>query len=256
MSDSDGNVGGPGLPGGRLLDVVVIFLIAMFILPGLVTWLLGFVAAQAAREPRILAEFRRAALLTGLYIRGFSFAGLTVASVVYGYGRPVSAIGIVWRRWWAEAGIGLISGVSLVVVNIIGGLLSVSLLGLFTSQETVGRLVAREEGILQALLSPGQPAWQLVGILILVNLVAPVAEEIFFRGFTYEVFREKWGGRVAKLGTALLFGSAHGYIALFLPVFLIGLFLAQLYENRRSLGACIVAHACLNIISSAVLYLG
>ncbi|MCL4514602.1 MAG: CPBP family intramembrane metalloprotease [Firmicutes bacterium] len=254
MSDGETNAGGPGLPDGRILDVLAIFLMAMFILPGLTTWLTGFVVEQAVPGSRILAGVRRAELLIGLYARSFGFAGLTVASVAYGYGRPVSAIGILPRRWWKEAGVGLFSGASLVLVNMVAGYLSVLLLGLFTSQETAGRLVAREEGILQGLLSPGQPGWQLVGILVLVNLVAPVAEEIFFRGFTYEVFKDHWGGRMAKLGTALLFGGAHGYIAMFLPVFLVGLFLAHLYERRGSLVACIVAHACLNIISSTVLY--
>ena len=46
--------------------------------------------------------------------------------------------------------------------------------------------------------------------------------------------------------SALLFASVHLYLINFLPIFLIGVLLARLYERTGSLAAPIVAHATAN----------
>jgi membrane protease YdiL (CAAX protease family) len=86
--------------------------------------------------------------------------------------------------------------------------------------------------------------------VVSVVVVAPVAEEIFFRGFLYGGLRGRFGVWVSALISSALFGLAHAADGLVLvPVlFVVGLGLALLYERRGALGASIAAHAVFNIV--------
>lgn len=86
-------------------------------------------------------------------------------------------------------------------------------------------------------------------------VVAPLAEEIFFRGFFYATLRRYLGPLGAISLSAFAFSFVHGSAFHFLPLFLIGFLLAYLYERTGSLVASIVAHATNNLHSLVVFYL-
>ena len=96
-------------------------------------------------------------------------------------------------------------------------------------------------------------------VVILTGLaivfMAPIAEEVFFRGFIYGGLRRYLNLPVAGLISGLLFSFAHGDPGLILPFAAIGLVLAYLYERTGSLLAPIVVHFAFNIISFLVLLL-
>lgn len=85
---------------------------------------------------------------------------------------------------------------------------------------------------------------------LLVAGIAPVLEEIIFRGFIYPGLRGTFSPRWAALISAVAFTGAH------LPtpslavaaVFVLGLALALLYERTRSLFPCIIVHALHNAL--------
>jgi membrane protease YdiL (CAAX protease family) len=83
-------------------------------------------------------------------------------------------------------------------------------------------------------------------------VVAPIAEETFFRGVVYNAWRREHGRRIATYGSALLFAVIHVALISLLPIFLLGIGLAVLYERTRSLLAAIVMHAAFNTISVAL----
>lgn len=85
-----------------------------------------------------------------------------------------------------------------------------------------------------------------------IVVVAPIAEEIFFRGVVFNAFMREGGRRWAYVGSALLFGILHLSLVSFVPILLLGVALAAVYERTRSLVAPIALHATFNGLSVAV----
>jgi membrane protease YdiL (CAAX protease family) len=92
----------------------------------------------------------------------------------------------------------------------------------------------------------------LVLMAIAAALVAPVCEEIVFRGYLYPVAKKFSGPWVAALCTALIFSAAHGSFSALLPLFAFGLLLVALYEFTGSLWAPMAVHFLFNGATVAV----
>lgn len=83
--------------------------------------------------------------------------------------------------------------------------------------------------------------------------VAPVAEEVIFRGYFYGVIR-RYGGRIpAILTSSLLFAAIHVHLPSAPGLFLLAVILCLLYERTGSLWGNITMHAAFN--ASTVLFL-
>ncbi|MDO8491069.1 MAG: CPBP family glutamic-type intramembrane protease [Dehalococcoidia bacterium] len=81
---------------------------------------------------------------------------------------------------------------------------------------------------------------------LLAVVVAPFAEETFFRGFVFSGLSRRfgfWGGAIIS---AALFAAAHASLGALIPIFLLGLLLAALYARTRSLWLPMTAHALYN----------
>ncbi len=87
----------------------------------------------------------------------------------------------------------------------------------------------------------------LVGVAVV--LVAPITEEMLFRGIVFGSFLKRWPYPVASLGSAVLFGLAHMDVTLLLPLTIAGILLNALYHKTRSLVPSTIAHATLNAVS-------
>ena len=85
--------------------------------------------------------------------------------------------------------------------------------------------------------------------LALAVLLAPAAEEIFFRGFCFGGLRGRFGFAVASGVSAALFAAAHWMPLAAAPLFAIGLGMAVLYERHGALAPAMLAHATYNLIS-------
>ena len=88
----------------------------------------------------------------------------------------------------------------------------------------------------------------LIGLAILAIVVAPVAEELFFRGFVFGGLAGRWGPWWAAGVSALLFMALHIEPLSFPPLFVLGLLLAWLYHRTRALWAPILVHFANNAI--------
>jgi hypothetical protein len=89
-------------------------------------------------------------------------------------------------------------------------------------------------------------------VVLAVVVLAPVAEEIFFRGVVFNAWLREGGRRYAYIGSAALFAVIHVSLISLLPIFLLGLALAWIYERTGSLLAPIAMHATVNGISVAL----
>jgi membrane protease YdiL (CAAX protease family) len=89
----------------------------------------------------------------------------------------------------------------------------------------------------------------------LVCVVAPVAEEVFFRGYFFTALRNWKGVWPAAIITGVVFGAIHagsapvGYLV---PLAVFGFGLCLLYWKTGSLYPCIVLHALNNSLAFGV----
>ncbi len=91
-------------------------------------------------------------------------------------------------------------------------------------------------------------------------VVAPLAEELFFRGMLLQAIRRRTGLATAAAVSALAFALAHaqqptaaGNLVVVVVIFPLGLLLAWLFARRGSLLAPVVAHATYNLVQVVVL---
>ncbi len=80
-------------------------------------------------------------------------------------------------------------------------------------------------------------------------IIAPVTEEIMFRGMVLKVF-SRANQRFAIFASAFFFGLAHGNIPQFILAFILGIFLAQITMKHNSIVPAIVVHIFINTTST------
>ncbi|MCY4575948.1 MAG: type II CAAX endopeptidase family protein, partial [Chloroflexi bacterium] len=84
-------------------------------------------------------------------------------------------------------------------------------------------------------------------------IIAPLFEEIFFRGFMYQAFRKTMAVWPAAILTSLIFGMAHIDPAIIIPIALVGMILLGIYRWTGNLWSSIITHAGYNAIAVTAL---
>jgi membrane protease YdiL (CAAX protease family) len=150
------------------------------------------------------------------------------------------------------AGIGLIpprrllfsilAGLALAVIVNTARVMLVSVLILITGAD-LESMAFREQ-----FFNVGLDTWP--GVLlnfIGIGLLAPIAEELFFRGLIYDWFRQKTPIWMAVILSSLLFGLGHydSWIMI-VSTFIMGLALALAYEYSKSIWLAISIHMFTN----------
>lgn len=86
----------------------------------------------------------------------------------------------------------------------------------------------------------------LLMFVFVAGLVAPIVEELAFRGFLYQAWKAAWGWLWAALASAFVFGLFHGTIV---PQFLAGIVYVVAMRRSGSLRGAIYAHALFNLLA-------
>lgn len=84
-------------------------------------------------------------------------------------------------------------------------------------------------------------------VIVVVVVLAPVFEEVFFRGLFYPALRRRMAPTSAIILNGVVFGAMHFQPLFMLSLILVGMVLACLYEKTDSLAAPIMAHALYNL---------
>lgn len=154
-------------------------------------------------------------------------------------------------RWRSEVLAGVLFGIGLypVAVVFVGGLLLVLLNALS------GEPVQAPEQVPQSLSTVG-----LLLTTVYAVVIAPLGEELFFRGVLFRTLRDRHGLRIGLLGTALGFGLVHfipgdavDAALLMLVMAFTGGALGYLYERRGTIVAPLAAHVTFNVIGLALI---
>lgn len=94
-----------------------------------------------------------------------------------------------------------------------------------------------------------------LSLALLAIFLAPMVEEILFRGILYPAIKKAGFPRLALCGTAFLFAIMHSSAAIFAPLVVLAIMFTLLYEKTNNLLAPIAAHAVFNGLNFAKLYL-
>ena len=95
----------------------------------------------------------------------------------------------------------------------------------------------------------------LVAVAILVTVIAPIAEEFFFRGYFFGALRNWKGPMVAAIVTGLVFGAIHAGSSpapFLVPLAVFGFVLCLITWRTQSLYPAIVLHALNNSLALGV----
>jgi membrane protease YdiL (CAAX protease family) len=95
----------------------------------------------------------------------------------------------------------------------------------------------------------------LIAVSILVCVIAPIAEEFFFRGYFFGALRNWRGVWPAAVLTGLVFGGIHvgsAPVGFLVPLAFFGFLLCLIYDRTRSLYPCMALHCVNNSIAFGV----
>lgn len=162
--------------------------------------------------------------------------GITVMIIAFRL-HPAKWLGLRWSQWrhlfWiGPAGVGAM-WILMILLGLSGYVEWARSLG-SDSQETVKLFQQATDPLLLGLLG------------FTAVIVAPVCEEVVFRGFMYGATKKYagiWGGGIFS---AIIFACAHGNLQALLPLFILALFLTWLYEKTGTIWAPIAVHLCFN----------
>lgn len=84
--------------------------------------------------------------------------------------------------------------------------------------------------------------------ILSIVIMAPVVEEVVFRGLILSRLKKAMDCRIAILISSLLFGIIHGQVLWMAYAFVLGIVLALVAERTKSTGAAIALHLLFNLM--------
>jgi len=95
-------------------------------------------------------------------------------------------------------------------------------------------------------LQEGLGVFQQVYLGIVAIIMAPLSEELLFRGIIYPTISQAGYPRLALWGTSLMFAAIHLNLAAFVPLTIFALILTWAYERTNNLLAPMLIHGLFN----------
>lgn len=231
-------------PLAEKIETVGIVLIAALLVPGiLASTIADLQSAWPGFSPvaRYLALFLTAGVFVGLALYRM-WRLRSIRTVVQGR-RPASP---------ATIATGLAFGLGAFLSNIVLSNVSLVIVASVAGPEFAQTMIESEQArAAQLVLGAQFPAAVMVLLLVIVT---PIAEELFFRGYVYSAMRHSWGVPLSLIASSAIFGGFHFYIIQFLPILAAGLLFGWLYERTGTLLTPIVAHATVNAIVVSLLF--
>ena len=84
------------------------------------------------------------------------------------------------------------------------------------------------------------------GLAFSAIVLAPVTEEILFRGYMYRFLRDRYSVAISSLVSSAVFALIHQSVHAFVPLLLLSLILTFVYERSGKIIAPILFHAFYN----------
>lgn len=193
-------------------------------------------------------------LLAGLIVQNGLFIGVALWWMRRG-GRTFASIGLrhPTRR---EVLTGIGCGIAVAIVGYGLGELEIRLLHGMLAPATFQRLQRFTDAYGAEHAFQQLPAfWMMAAFALIGSLLAPVGEEMLFRGVVFHSLQEKWrlGSGGAIVSSSLLFALVHFSPLALLPLFFIGVAFAAMYVRTGSLWVPIGMHVTNNAVNFVLL---
>jgi len=152
---------------------------------------------------------------------------------------------------WVDVGWGVLGGVAALAVSIVGGVLWKVVTG--DDAPGNGDFLPQHPGV-----AAGLALWVLIAVL------TPVAEELFFRGLMLRAVGRRWTLPIAVVVSSAVFGLfhfqggdgvGHGLFIVAVTASYGAVFALLVVRAGGRLGSSIIAHACVNTIGVVSLFL-
>lgn len=127
--------------------------------------------------------------------------------------------------------------------NVLSGLEAAGVIEEFAPQELV------------TLFQSGGDEVAIVILVLMAIIVAPLIEEIVFRGCIYRFLKSQTSLLGAQIISGMVFASLHANVLSFVPLVIVGILLAHIYEKTGSLTVAIWFHAFFNTFSLMMLFI-
>jgi len=97
---------------------------------------------------------------------------------------------------------------------------------------------------------------QVIPPLFLAGVLAPLAEEMLYRLFTFLPMQERWGFWGGAIGSSVVFAMMHFNLYWFAEMMVVGMGLAFVYNSTGSLISAMIAHGVINTGKILMLFFG
>jgi membrane protease YdiL (CAAX protease family) len=149
------------------------------------------------------------------------------------------SFGLRTTKLWPAVGWGFAA----YVVYLVGSLIWLNALGIQNEKDSITTQLVEDPTTMTV-----------AGLAIFAVVIAPMVEELFFRGFVFNAMRSKLPVGWAAVATGVMFGVVHAFgspIGFLLPLALLGTVLCLVYWKTGSLLPCIALHSLNNCIALA-----
>ena len=172
--------------------------------------------------------------------------GIIAWRTVLRYHVPWSALGV---RKAPVAAFALMIPVYIVMMLIAGGL------GELVNKLFYGGKAQNPQ--IEAITGGGGFSWiALITAILSASIIAPIVEELLFRGMLYGLLRSRWPSAVlAVIADGALFAAAHGIGLILASIFVVGVTLCIVYEKTKSTLVTMTLHCLFNSVSVATVFI-
>ena len=213
-----------------------------FAFAGLIILIFGALGLSTAAADPAEIEYTSGALVTSILFQ-FIIAGITMMFVVWRI-NPVDWLGLRWPHWTAQnRALWLFVATPIITGLLIGGMVVLHALKYMEWMESLGAEPIQES---VKVLQQSKDTVVVALMAVAAVVAAPVCEEIIFRGYLFGVAKRYAGTGIAILCSGLIFAAAHGNLTALLPLTIVGMALAAVYDFTKSIWAPIAVHFCFN----------
>jgi len=161
-------------------------------------------------------------------------------------GHTVDSIGLTLKNFFRNVMYGIAGYIAVIPPLVATLIITVIVLQIFHLKPPVQPIVD--------ILIKEKKVPMLVYSSLFAAIAGPIMEEIVFRGFMYKAFKERWGIFWGIMITSALFSLLHGHLVGFVPILILGILLAYLYEKTGSLVPSMTVHITHNLASLALVF--
>lgn len=150
---------------------------------------------------------------------------------------------LAWRMRAVDVGVG--AGIGLALQLVVVPLLYWPILRIFGDLDV--------EGPARELTALAETSLEVVLLVVMTVMLAPLTEEVFFRGLLQGALRDRFGPVRAVTIASLVFGITHFQVVQFPALVLVGVVNGFLVLRTGRLGPALWCHAAFNAVTVAVL---